>query len=266
MHFLRRAMLWAAARLVPRRERAEWLAEWIAELWYARQSCAVDVNRFCLGAFQDALGLRRHASECEPGAASWLASPSRCLLFLAGLDAMALLAILPVPRPSEPIPLRAILLLMGMACLILLPTTRLSLGHYPASRYAPSLATRMRRWFFLAAKIALILAGMFAGLLLAASLGEKTRAAAVLVDGLLLGSVLAFRWALRDQRRRCPVCLRLLTNPVTVGQRASWFLEWNCTELICPRGHGMLYIPENPTSWFAAPRWLYVDSSWRVRS
>jgi hypothetical protein len=262
MKILRHAMLRAAARLVPSQERAEWLEEWSAELWYAQQSGVVDADRFCLGAFQDALWLRRHASQRAPRTASWLASPSRCLLFLAGLDAAALLAILPVPRPSAPIPLRAIFLLMGMACLILLATTRLSLGDYPASRSAPSLATRMRRWIFLAAKMALILAGMYAGLLLAASLGEKTRTAAVLVDALLCGSVLAFRWALHDQRRRCPVCLRLLTNPLTVGQRASWFLEWNCIELVCLRGHGMLYIPENPTSWFGAQRWQYLDSSW----
>ncbi len=262
MKSLRRAMLQAAARLVPSQERAAWLAEWSAELWYAQESCGVDADRFCLGAFHDALWLRRHASK-ERRTIPWLASPARCLLFLAGLDAIAWLAVLPMPRPHEPIPLRAILLLMGMACLILLATTRLSLGDCPAGRYAPSVATRMRRWLFLAAKIALILAGMYAGLLLAASAGEKTRPAAVLVYAMLFGSVLAFRWVLRDQRRRCPVCLRLLTNPVTVGQRASWFLEWNCTELICLRGHGVLYIPENPTSWFGAQLWMYLDSSWR---
>jgi len=263
MKILRRAMLRAAARLVPSRERAEWLAEWSAELWYAQESCAVDADRFCLGAFQDALCLRRQRSGEERRTSPWLASPARCLLLLAGLDAIAWLAVLPIPRSPGPIPLRAILLLMGMACPILLATTRLSLGDCPASRYAPSLATRMRRWLFLAAKIALIMAGMYAGLLLAASLGEQTRPAAALVYALLFGSVLALRWALRDQRRRCPVCLRLLTNPVTVGQRASWFLEWNCTELICLRGHGVLYIPENPTNWFGAQLWMYLDSSWR---
>jgi hypothetical protein len=43
--------------------------------------------------------------------------------------------------------------------------------------------------------------GMYAGLLRAASLGQTLRVAAVLVDALLGGSILAFSWALRDQRR-----------------------------------------------------------------
>jgi hypothetical protein len=100
----------------------------------------------------------------------------------------------------------------------------------------------------------LILPMVYAGTLLPAS--------NLLIQTLLWGCAFAFRWVLRDQRKRCPVCLRLLTNPVRVGQRAGWFLEWNCTELMCLRGHGMLYIPENPTSWFGAPLWLYLDSSW----
>jgi hypothetical protein len=85
---------------------------------------------------------------------------------------------------------------------------------------------------------------------------------ALLLQSLLWGCVFACRWAFNDQRRRCPVCLRLLTSPVWVGDRSRYFLEWNCTELLCPRGHGLLYVPESPTSWFATQRWLSLDPSW----
>jgi hypothetical protein len=74
--------------------------------------------------------------------------------------------------------------------------------------------------------------------------------------------ILALRWVLIDQRQRCPVCLRLLTNPSRVGQPSRNFLEWSGTELICVRGHGLLHVPETPTSWFATQRWLYLDASW----
>jgi hypothetical protein len=35
-------------------------------------------------------------------------------------------------------------------------------------------------------------------------------------------------------------------------------------ELICIGGHGLLHVPEMPTSWFSEQRWLYLDSSWEV--
>jgi hypothetical protein len=77
-----------------------------------------------------------------------------------------------------------------------------------------------------------------------------------------LVALFSFRWALKDQRRRCPVCLATLTNPVRVGEPSRSFLAWNGTELICSGGHGLLHVPELPTSWFATQRWLYLDSSW----
>src|SRR6185437_2980092 len=87
------ATLQLAALLVPRRQRGEWLKEWQSELWHVRQACAAEdrisrqdeqkVAAFCLGAFQDALCLRRHLRE---GTASgqYLAAASHCIVFLAG--------------------------------------------------------------------------------------------------------------------------------------------------------------------------------------
>jgi len=76
--------------------------------------------------------------------------------------------------------------------------------------------------------------------------------------------LLGLRWVLRDQRQRCPVCLRRLTHPARVGQPSRNFLAWNGTELICMGGHGLLHIPEIQTSWFNTQRWLYLDPSWDV--
>ena len=75
-------------------------------------------------------------------------------------------------------------------------------------------------------------------------------------------ALFGFRWALKDQRKRCPVCLCTLTHPARVGQPSRNFLAWHGTELICADGHGLLHVPELPTSWFATQRWLYLDTSW----
>jgi hypothetical protein len=57
--------------------------------------------------------------------------------------------------------------------------------------------------------------------------------------------------------------LRRVTHPARVGIASRTFLAWNGTELMCEGGHTLLYIPAAPTSWFDAPRWVYLDSSWK---
>lgn len=53
------AILWCAARVVPRRQRAEWLNEWTAELWYVREQGGRTAG-FCWGSFRDAWWMRRN--------------------------------------------------------------------------------------------------------------------------------------------------------------------------------------------------------------
>jgi hypothetical protein len=53
-----------------------------------------------------------------------------------------------------------------------------------------------------------------------------------------------------------------LANPARVGQFSRNFLAWNGTELVCLSGHGLLHVPDIPTSWFSSQRWLYLDPSW----
>jgi len=79
---------------------------------------------------------------------------------------------------------------------------------------------------------------------------------------LLAAWIVAARWVVRDQRQRCPVCLRLLINPVGIGQASQTFLGWYGTELMCAKGHGLLHVPEIPTSSSSMPRWIRLDPSW----
>jgi hypothetical protein len=88
----------------------------------------------------------------------------------------------------------------------------------------------------------------------------------VIFGGLLLsvGFVCAFGygvlWCLRDQRVRCPVCLRRLAMPVTLGSWASTF-EPASTEMLCEDGHGALCVSETQSG--QPDRWTPLDSSWR---
>ncbi len=167
-------------------------------------------------------------------------------------------------------PFSLYLFTLFIACLALPATTPLPLGEYPARAERLGWGIRVRRWLFLVAKLSLILPLVyFASIDLAYGdlisrlhpIGPISSQYLQLASS-FFGLLFAFRWALRDQRSRCPVCLRLLTNPARVGEASRNFLAWNGTELICAGGHGLLHIPEIPTSWFSTQRWLYLDPSW----
>lgn len=153
-----------------------------------------------------------------------------------------------------------------LACLALPATTALPLGDYPHRRGPLTRMAHARRWLFLGAKCSLVILFIFfASFALAYGFtsGESVTAVYIQLGTSFPALLFAFRWVLQDQRRRCPECLRLLSNPARVGQASCNFLAWNGTELFCARGHGLLHIPELPTSWFSTQRWLCLDASWR---
>ncbi len=154
-----------------------------------------------------------------------------------------------------------------LACLALPATTPLPLGEYRHGSRKLSWSTRLRRWSFLAAKIALLLPiVLFVSIDLAHLRPVVDRNTSDYIQLISSFSICLFglRWALRDQRQRCPVCLGKLTHPARVGQPSRNFLAWNGTELICLGGHGLLHVPEISTSWFSTQRWLYLDPSWEI--
>jgi hypothetical protein len=154
-----------------------------------------------------------------------------------------------------------------LAFLALPATTSLPLGEYRLSSRKLSWSTRLRRWSFLAAKIALLLPIVYLISLdlayMRTTLDTLSSEYIQLVSSFSI-CLFGLRWTLRDQRQRCPVCLGKLTHPARVGQPSRNFLSWNGTELICVGGHGLLHVPEIPTSWFSTQRWMYLDPSWEI--
>jgi len=90
-----RTLLLGASLLVPGSQRAEWIREWRGELWHVRQSCLLpnsadrrsqsEVTAFCLGAFQDALCLRRAGRPDQPFFTGMRGTPQLCLLMMAAI-------------------------------------------------------------------------------------------------------------------------------------------------------------------------------------
>jgi len=311
------AILQGAALLVPPANRAEWLAEWRAELWYVNRRATA----FCLGSFCDAFWLHRNSPAPITRRKFSLDSPVRCVMFLALLTCLSWLLAFgwpshdvsppspahgvqdlakvsaarqpnelapPVlvesdqpqanrtprrssviacnqpaqqraetsPQASENLPLACLatcILTLG----ILSSVRPLSLGEYPANRYAPATPFRLLRWVFLTIKISLLLSAAICGSLVLGTIIQPIAPMAM-----FLGLYFGFRWALMDQRQRCPVCLRLLSDPTRIGDSSQSFLGWYGTELVCSQGHGLLYIPGTSTSWCRTQRWQYLDPTW----
>lgn len=248
------AILGAASLLAPPAHRRAWLEEWRSELWYVPPD---EAARFCLGAFSDALWLRRNQPAGARRERSFLESPVRCLALLAtGAAASIFLAIrlarmLPFPQDQHGADKAGAF--VSMLFLYLLPAAiSLVVG---GSRPTPS-ARRLRGWIFLALKIVCVLP-----ILQCATLFVIVFAPFVSL-GIILGNIVLFRWVFLDQRRRCPVCLRLLTQPVRIGNSSQTFLEWYGAESVCSRGHGLLHDPDLVATYAAKAQWLKLDRSW----
>lgn len=140
-----------------------------------------------------------------------------------------------------------------------------SLAEYSFSSHKPSWRRKAVRVGFLWIKIALILLiAQFLSVDLAWWHSPASSSSGTTIQFIACFSIVLFgmRWALLDQRQRCPVCLRRVTHPAQIGSASRMFLAWSGTELICAGGHTLLHVPGLPTSWFGAQRWMYLDSSW----
>jgi MacB-like periplasmic core domain len=152
-----------------------------------------------------------------------------------------------------------------LALLALPAIASVSLAEYSFSSQKPSRGRKAVRFGFFGTKITLILSiAYFSSIDLAYWHFPALSPAGAYIQLSVSFAILLFglRWALLDQRERCPVCLRRVTHPAQVGSFSSMFLAWSGTELICTGGHTLLHVPGLPTSWFSAQRWTYLDSSW----
>jgi len=125
-------------------------------------------------------------------------------------------------------------------------------------------ARRLRQWIFLLAKVACILPILYCCGSLASAF-NGTALEVLFFLAMFPGGFFALRWVFEDQRRRCPVCLRLLSKPVGFGEASHTFLGWYGTELTCIRGHGLLRVPEIPSTYFSTQRWLCRDDLLALR-
>jgi hypothetical protein len=75
-------------------------------------------------------------------------------------------------------------------------------------------------------------------------------------------SIAPLSWAIRDQQKRCRVCLQRLGTPIQIGAPGNVLLDWSGTEMMCPLGHGVLYLPDSQTNWLERDRWDNLDNSW----
>jgi len=251
--WLHYSMLRAASLLAPGNQRAEWVQEWQSELWYIRPRQA---TLFCLGSFRDALWLRRNNPNPVKRTGIHLDSPLSCLALLATLAAVSLCIAVCLPAQDAIAPVRAGDLPRGCVSMLvfswlLIPAT-VAVGWAPASRYPTPWHRSLCRGIFLALKIALIHPLMFCAFV----------AVGPITPVFIVACILALRWVLADQRRRCPVCLRLLTKPVRIGTPSQTFLEWYGAESTCSRGHGLLHTSEISASYAQKSQWLCLDGSW----
>jgi hypothetical protein len=258
--WLQYTILRAASLLAPWDQRAEWLTEWQSELWYIPRRRAM---LFCRGAFRDAFWLRRNNPR-RLRTGIHLESPLSCLALLATLAAVGMLVAVhlsaPLLEPSSPLRPRdlpgAYMMILFVSCL-LLPGT-LWVWRSPVNREALPWPSRVRRGIFLALKIALLQPMVLSGFIAQIVMGPVGGFVGL---GFNAAVILALRWVITDQQRRCPVCLRMLTAPVRIGTPSRTFLEWYGAESTCSRGHGLLHVSEISSS-YSRPQWLGLDDSW----
>ncbi len=166
--------------------------------------------------------------------------------------------------PSLQIPLLVFLGGVALAVTIALVQTARSVR-----REGTLAAAVARYWLFFAGKVVLVAGAALAVEVELAAANALNPYPSRFVFGLLLDwasvvfVLLMLRWAMLDQSRRCPVCLRSLGVPVSSGSWSSPLLAPATTEMLCDQGHGALTIAETESSFGEIRRWIAMEDSWR---
>jgi hypothetical protein len=162
-------------------------------------------------------------------------------------------------------PWRAFWIAVVMTVLALPASRALSNRDTVSEHGALSTKVRTRAAGFVLLQMMLVVAASGLVALLVASLVhcaepmDQSQLQAVFMFALLLPLL---RVVLHVHRHRCPCCLRPLGHAVKVGSPSASFLDWYGVEMVCSQGHGLVYVPDMPTTWFPAPRWVAMDASW----
>lgn len=276
-----RGLICLAGSIVPQRVRSEWRVRWdgmLFNLWILEErgelttSASGEFAALCRRAFADALAVRLTRIHLN----DWLRGPgfvltcSALLLLLIGafsrgfavtrsLAETARAMYNGVPHTSGE---ALMAYLAPVAFAIFTGFLALAVGHLSLHNHG------WRYWTFLGIKmlsviVILPLLWIEGGAALRRPFSH--REVGILIAGLIPAILLvgglgaALMWCLTDQRQRCPVCLRRLTMPVTIGSMGSVF-EPVTTELLCEEGHGLMCVSE--TFEGEHDRWTTLDPSW----
>lgn len=132
-----------------------------------------------------------------------------------------------------------------------------------------SLSQRCRWWAFFVAKSALLLiaACLLAWVSIHSLVVYLVGSIYPMADGValwlfLILSIAPLSWSIHDQQKRCRVCLRRLSIPIRVGAPGNILFNWSGTEMVCSKGHGVLYLPDSEAKWLEGDRWNNLDDSW----
>ena len=136
-------------------------------------------------------------------------------------------------------------------------------------RSPSTLRDRLRWWSFFVTKsvLLLIVTGLLAWttvrwLSISVYGSIHPMANAIVIWLFLVLSVAPLSWAIYDQQRRCRVCLQRLGTPIAIGAPGYVLLDWSGTEMVCPHGHGVLYLADSQANWLERDRWDNLDDSW----
>ena len=250
---MHRVLLQAFSLLVPAWLRREWLDEWQAELWHVEREGRATVSpaRFCAGAFRDAAYLRGQDFR-QRRRGGVFSTPAVCLAMLTLQASIAATGMWMMPAVRSAVWKHA-LESHGVIILGALLLYRALSGPISVRSFG------FRGWWFMAAKAALLIVLVYSASFDAAPIISRTP----IPQTAFVGYVLAIRWAIGDQRRRCPRCLRRLSHPVRIGHPAGTLLDWYGDEFVCANGHGVLHEPEPMGSSYCARQWVGMDASWR---
>jgi hypothetical protein len=132
-----------------------------------------------------------------------------------------------------------------------------------------TLGQRCRWWVFFVVKSALLLVSAcllawvsirFLAIYLVGSVYPMADGVALWL--FLVLAIAPLSWSIHDQQRRCRVCLRLLGIPIRIGAPGNILFNWPGTEMVCCKGHGVLYLPDSEAQWLEGDRWSNLDDSW----
>jgi len=264
------------------------MCEWLGELWHVRESApSIYVPwRFCFGSIPDAWFIMRHATGADRR--DILQSPWSCLFILFGaMIAPALTAIrlsgsrsfldlashtdawpflspfhFQVPT-SSPSPVDQQILLVRLTLILsLLVLAALNTNFHfalPARKRSPRAVTVRFRWgAFLFAKFVLIVPLVFLSALDAAQMFGARQPVSLFAEMAvcLSGFSFLFRWAVGDQRLRCPECMSRVRLPVEIGSPSRILVDPQVTEYVCPQDHGFLQVDHATVYDLPRSRWI----------